>query len=668
MPKNMPKKRKIELNRPPEDPKYPKEKLSSTDKKTKEPNNPALQSIYSSEEGEEIDMTTLERKPRRTAFKAVIISLGVLIILTGISGASFFIFNQDRQKSRGESSAALTVSTDTEIASGENITLTITYVNNDEASLVNTALQLQYPSGFTFTSAEPEPTTDNNTWQLDTISSGSAGQIKIKGQLIGEVPSTKTFTPVLTYKLSNFNYQFEKRTSQEIKITESLLTVNIEGPLKATDLQSVEYEIQYANKANFPLDNLVIFASYPSGFTFKSSEPKAGAENQVWKIESLASQSEGKIIVKGTMSGSVDESKELKARLGLIDRNDDFNFQAEDSALTLIVNPEMSLGLAINDQQASSVVNTGESLRYHLTYENVSDLELSDVELELRLSQGANNPPIEDIVEWESLDAQYAGAREDNVIRWNKESRPELASVKPHQKGELIFDIKVRDTIELKLESRRNVQISNVFTIPSFNLEGLELKTIKTPTQEQVVKINSPVKVNAEGRYFSVEFEPIGSGPLPPEAGGTTTYRVYWYVSNTLNDVSEVEVKTTLPKGVFWVGLSKTTAGDALAFDAATRQVTWRVQKIPAHTGTLLANLEAYFMISITPGVEDVGKLVALTEETKISGKDDFTENPLSDNDNLITTDLENDVGAKGRGVVVEATVEEEAVLPEEVQ
>src|SRR3990167_9342861 len=184
-------------------------------------------------------MTTLERKPRRTALKAVIISVGVLIILTGISGASFFIFNQDRQKSRGESSAALTVSTDTEIASGENITLTITYVNNDEASLVNTALQLQYPNGFTFTSAEPEPTTYNNTWQLDTISSGSAGQIKIKGQLIGEVPSTKTFTPVLTYKLSNFNYQFEKRTSQEIKITESLLTVNIEGPLKATDLQSV---------------------------------------------------------------------------------------------------------------------------------------------------------------------------------------------------------------------------------------------------------------------------------------------------------------------------------------------------------------------------------------------------------------------------------------------
>lgn len=623
----------------------------------KSPTKSTLQTIFHADGDDQVDMTRLDRKKRSSIIKFIIIGIILLALLATASVVGFFAFARDQQKTRGENSAALTITSDSEASSGQLVMITATYVNNDKASLIGTRLEMHYPQGFIFESADPKPLEGSkNVWDLGVITSGAAGQIKISGQIIGEIQSVKNFSGSLTYKLSNFNYSFEKKGAKAIKIKDSIINIEIDGPLKATDLQSLTYTIKYGNNANFGIKNLRVIAEYPSGFAFKSSDPKTVAENQVWDIEEVASQTQGEIRVTGSLGGEVNESKEIKAQIGFMDENREFNLQKEASMITLMVKPEMSIGLDINDCDKDCIANANDTLRYHLVYENISDLELQDVELELRIKTGEYNPNINEIVRWDGLDSQYKDIRKDGIIHWTKEQKGELASVKPHQKGDIIFEIKVKDTIQLK-QNHQNLQIINELSIPKFKLEGYESNAIKMQEQSVILKINSLLQLQTEGRYFTEEYEPVGSGPIPPEIGKTTTYRIYWYVSNSFNEATNVIVKTILPKDVFWVGDAKASAGDAVTFDTNTREVAWKLNKIPAHTGTIFSNLEAYFTVSITPTKEQLGKLVALTDDSSISGDDSFTKTKLEDTNSIVTTDLTNDVAAKGRGMVIEASV-----------
>ena len=162
------------------------------------------------------------------------------------------------------------------------------------------------------------------------------------------------------------------------------------------------------------------------------------------------------------------------------------------------------------------------------------------------------------------------------------------------------------------------------------------------------------MNIFSEARYFSEEFEELGSGPLPPTVGEKTTYKIFLTLSNTFNDLSDVVVSTTLPSSIIW---EKDTSADegTISFDSKNQTVTWRITEVKAHTGTFFPNLIASFSVSLTPKAQDVGDAPTLMNKVVVAGRDEFTDQKLTDEATAVNTSLEKDLGAQGKGKVVES-------------
>lgn len=613
------------------------------DQKSRQKAKRGFDNIYRDEEGRPIDMSRLERRPshRKKFFLWGMILLLFIILMAVI--ASFWVFNSDRNRSKGES-IQLEIKALDKIASGDEITYEISYLNQDRVNLREIELTAQYPQGFYFISASKTPENEfNNVWNLGNLSSGMGGKLEIKGQLLGEVNTTKTLTITATYKPANFNYEFQEVASKSITISSSIIDLVIKSPLRVIRDKEFEYQIQYKNTSDFSLENLKIKIKYPEDFVYQDSNPNPTEAQNIWLIDKLAEKAEGEIKIQGVFQGEAGELKEIKVQVGLVESGI-FKLQVEKSVIILVVKPDFDLSLEINDSSQDGAIQPGGTLNYHLQYQNTGDIEMRDLVLTAELQS--------ETLDFDSLQDENKGTVVDNKIIWDKNNIPNLALIKPQEGGELSFKIKIKSNLVLPDERTKDFQVVSLFKIKSSPIEELGGE-FEAESNRIVTQVRTQVGLNVEGRYYSDEFLQLGSGPLPPVVGETTTYKIFWYLSNSTSDIKEVEVVTTLPSNVLWTGKSSVTAGSGLKFESETRKVIWDINMVPAGTGQLFPSLEASFEVSITPIKSDLGKILILTSQTVLEAKDGFTGQSISLVRDLVTTDLKNDVAAQDKGKVI---------------
>ena len=86
------------------------------------------------------------------------------------------------------SSAPVSIQVDApaQVSSGQEADMTVTVTSNSTSPVSNFILHADYPFGYTFGSASPTPTTDNDTWNLGTLAPQQQKTIVIKGSLTGQ--------------------------------------------------------------------------------------------------------------------------------------------------------------------------------------------------------------------------------------------------------------------------------------------------------------------------------------------------------------------------------------------------------------------------------------------------------------------------------------------------
>ena len=89
----------------------------------------------------------------------------------------------------------LTVSADIleRVNSGQEQEITVTVESNTNQPLPGLLLQIEYPFGFKFTSANPLPTYGSDVWEIGTLAPGSKKTIKLRGVVIGQDADVRTF-------------------------------------------------------------------------------------------------------------------------------------------------------------------------------------------------------------------------------------------------------------------------------------------------------------------------------------------------------------------------------------------------------------------------------------------------------------------------------------------
>jgi hypothetical protein len=585
-----------------------------------------LRRIYGDEAG--LNMTKIERRRGSRLTSFLIRLVGLLFFLALVSWGGF-LWWQTSNPSSSDQILRANIETEKEVISGAKTCFKIVYENTGRVPLAALAVALNLPETFSLNEATP-PATEENHWTLSPLNAASDSAINICGVFRSSVPGAEKLQAVFTYRPANFNSDFQDIAGQTVTVEKTILTVETAGPNQAVVGGEATYTVKIKNTDTAKTENLRLRALLPATFSIDSAEPPVSEVGSAfWDIAALEAGAEQTVTFTGSFTSSASGIIPLTMEVGFLDAEKDFVKQAEAKVETEVLDNDLSLDLIANGSSADQNADLGDHLRLSLSYTNKSRSTMTDLAFVLTID------PETKIAPFNYGGSNYGGgARSGNTITWKV---PALAA---GDSGTFDSTLIISDPID-PTTTADAVILQVMATVAKI---GNTAATRAISTTPFTIKLNSDTKLLAEARYFDRDGAPLGSGPLPPTTGQTTTYRIFLTVTNSLHNLNNALVSTTLPSSVAWSNNLEADNG-ALTFDETTRQVTWTID-------SLSQNTSAWFDISITPSATDVGSFFTLVNPTSLEVTDAFTGDQLRSSTDALTTALPYDELAAGKGVV----------------
>ncbi|MBU1146016.1 hypothetical protein KKD80_00490 [Patescibacteria group bacterium] len=607
-----------------------------------------LREIYKEQDGEDSDMSKIYHKKRSKVKRFLVGALIFFVGAAALSWAGFFFFGRGRAFS-GENINLEIISPNT-AAAGEAIEYIIKYQNNETVPLGQAEINVRLPNDFSFSSAEPIPSEEENIWRIGSIAAGKGGEIKIRGSLYGSNEALEMTRAVLTYKPADFNSEFQKVATAVTKIGNSILDVSLSGPERILTNKEASFKIKYKNTGEEALQGIKISVVAPVDFSFK--EKQGEKEVTSWEIIEAVPNEEKEIDFSGSFGAAAEGERELKVQVGFT-RNDKFYLQKENSFKTNVLAGAILSTLILNGDSKDRALNFGDTLNYAIVYQNKDKTDLSDIEIKMVFESTSQNNKM--MLDWAALKDDYNGTVvgtqlspeiRQGTITWTKRQITGLGKLAPGAEETINFQLKLKpfsefqdwDTKDFEIKSWAEVKIGK-------NGGGVTEEVIQSNGIN--FKINSDLNLKTEARYFNDDNIAVGNGPLPPEVGKTTAYRIFWTTTNSLHEVENLKISTTLPENINWSNKYEITAGE-LKFDEATREVTWTLNRMPLDVRELGVNFE----ITVTPTAAEKGKILTLLLGTNLTATDKTTGAAVAKARGALTSNLDGDPAAEGKGIV----------------
>ena len=456
-------------------------------------------------------------------------------------------------------------------------------------------------------SSDPVPQDGTtNHWDISDVPAGAGGTIQVVGQVVGQVGEQKDFTTLLTYTPANFSSDFQTSATTSVTLGESIMQLDVTVPEQVRSGEELSYVFTITNQAVLPLVNAKAVVQFPPGFQVSGAEPSATQSNHTWLFEQIEPAATETVTVKGTMSAEAEAEQEFVLQTGIQEADGFLNLQAEDRHTVKVINPELNLQLS-----APTSAQAGEQLTYEVTVSNPSKITISDIALELT----------------------FAG----NAVAATSATLDTITELKPGEETTLSYTTVVKSPLPEAISA-----IVATLAVASATVADSDAEF--EATAEVTTTVQGTLALSAVGRYFADDLSRLGSGPLPPTVGKTTTYVIRWSITAGGGEMSDATIQTTLPDGVSYV----TSADDKISFVADTGTVTWSLRKVEAGSTKI-----ATFTVSVTPTAADVDKLLVLANDSIATATDANSGVAIQAQDKKITTNLSSDPGADDDGVVV---------------
>ena len=640
-------------------------------------------------------------KNKKTILVVVLLIAIVVLVL-------FYFMRLKGKQSFDETKVKVSIETLSNIASGEEIVFDVKYENNTSVDLRNVKVRFFVPDEFLFISSDQKTKVEETvlTWNLENISSGESGNIKLFGKITGELDEEYNFNSKISYTPANFNYEFESAdeySKTKIKIAVVPFELSIQSPEDVISGGEIEYMISYRNISDkeFKLVNVVVLL--PEEFKCDSfeSEPSEKKDNLLsWNISNVALRSEGEFVIKGSIDTDKNEEKEIKVVLSASENNIDMFEYISKIAITEVKEIPISIKQLVNGLK-EYYVTKGEELEFTIKLKNTSKDVIKGLVVNSELKGEI------DLSSFDITNGSYD--RKSNRITWSAFNVPKLASFGPGEEEEVRFKVKAKDYIEVEKLKAKNLAINNKVTISSFNFNSDSVNIEKViALNESDIKFKASLFVRSKG-YFNDDSRIKNTGSIPPEVGEETNYLIHWNLSSIFNDINDVRIVSKLPERAFWTGNyiksdGKVSLGDQMNgtitpeeeieedessndsdlendqdskddnkerenqikeesffYNTKTREVIWELPRLDANTGINSPVKEVVFQIGIKPEKTDIGKTIKIMDEVKAVGYDEFVNKEIITFESELTTELPDDdsIGAE-EGIVIEKVENEE--------
>jgi len=633
----------------------------------------------------------------------------VIVLLIAIVGLSLFYFMRLKGKqSFNETKVKVSIETLNNIASGEEIVFDVKYENNTSVDLRNVKVSFFVPDEFLFISSDQKTKVEETvlTWNLENISSGESGNIKLFGKIIGELDEEYNFNSKISYTPANFNYEFEsadEHSKTKIKIAVVPFELSIQSPEDVISGGEIEYIVSYKNISDKEFKLVKVAVLLPEEFECEpfESEPSEKNDNLLsWNISNVALRSEGEFVIKGSIDTDKNEEKEIKVVLSASENNIDMFEYISKVAITEVKEIPISIKQLVNGLE-EYYVTKGEELEFTIKLKNTSKDVIKGLVVNSELKGEI------DLSSFDITNGSYD--RKSNRITWSAFNVPKLASFGPGEEEEVRFKVKAKDYIEVEKLKAKNLAVNNKVTISSFNFNSDSVNIEKViALNESDIKFKASLFVRSKG-YFNDDSRIKNTGSIPPEVGEETNYLIHWNLSSIFNDINDVRIVSQLPERAFWTGNyiksdGKVSLGDqvngtitpeeeieedessndsdlgndqdseddnkerenqikeeSFFYNTKTREVIWELPRLDANTGINSPVKEVVFQIGIKPEEADVGKTIKIMDEVKAVGYDEFVNKEIITFESELTTELPDDdsIGVE-EGIVIKKSENEE--------
>jgi len=486
-----------------------------------------------------------------------------------------------------------------EAALGQEVEYVVKYKNNGDFRLESPSLVFTAPD---FSIKDDKIFTKE---VLDAEKLGGAiypGEEKsytFKFRVAGKAGEAKIAKASVSYQPKNLSARYESSTTFTTIMKEAPLDLEMDLSSTVEADKSFHLKINYFSNVDWLLTDLRVSVDYPAGYSFSQSSPKSFDKNE-WVIPVLNKNQSGTIDIVGQLSGSLDEGKVFRARIGMW-KDGQYMQLREIEKGARIVKPTVALRQTINGD-ANYTAKPGEWLHYEVYYKNVSDKELYNLVLVDSLEG--------DLFDLTTIKSETGSFRPgDNSLVFDWKQNSQLAYLPMANEGKVEFWIKLKDDMS------------------RLNRPELANKVMIGPAREDfVTKISSKLELAQKAFYSDEIFG--NTGPLPPQAGMATTYTVTWQAKNYYSNVKAAAVRAILPPEAQFVSgkifPEIQTAG--LTYNEATREIVWNIGDMVAGQGLVSSPLNVSFQIAVSPMNSQIGGTAGIIGQAVIRGSDEWTE------------------------------------------
>ncbi|TSC69524.1 MAG: hypothetical protein G01um101466_17 [Parcubacteria group bacterium Gr01-1014_66] len=467
---------------------------------------------------------------------------------------------------------------------------------------------------------------------------GEEKREEVQLSFFGHEGEEKALAVRIEYRPEHVRSSFSYEEKLNFMITRVPILLSWELPQQVTEGQQIEVRLHYTLQGSLPIENVSLELLYPDGFVFQGADPSPDEEKNLWHLKTLEPGVEGRILLRGTISGNEEEVKRFVGVLGLggDGKGGQLRVLTEKSGETIIARQPVSVEF-ISENGKNLFVTPGETIFFPLRYKNNTLIPLNDVRVRVVLDEvfradtdasvGTN---LSTLLDWTNLSVEGGGILDTGArsIVWTPGGTDVLRELLPGEEGTLSFSIKtrVRPAMRSVRDQRMEVRAHAFIEVPRVpeELAGSVLHGEDTIVR----KVHSVILFEGKSSYYASVLPNTGS--LPPRVGQTTTYTILWELRNFTNDLGDAEVRVRIPPNVRWEG-KIFPVGARITFDETSGEIRWAIGRVAAGTGVVSPSLNAAFQVSLTPAANEVGATPTLVDEIRFHARDTFTDRAIDE-------------------------------------
>jgi hypothetical protein len=514
-------------------------------------------------------------------FDLVLLSFAILML-----GAGVFFFTW---KPGPGTNVQINISFGSErIMSGNEVHMTVEYVNNSKEELRDAVLAVRLPRGFIIDENKTKKIDLNNkTFNVGTLPSGSGGVVDIYGTLWTNVNEMEKVIATLSFKPEERPNKDQAAGIYLLKLSDSVLNANLDIPNKTYSRQKLTYTINLKNNGVEKLNDLRVIVN--------------GTERKKLELGATEATSTSETVLTPAKGGKYFMTAEVRVLI-----NGNSYTQKSMRGEIELISPRVVLSAAIKD--APNYTEPGATLPLEVMWKNEGQLKLNNQRIIIQPTPGVVDLPATALLNHIKKDG--------NALVIDAKSRTALSDGKPESGETFILNIVLMPNFDKKLVGVNKLTVKPIFEAST---EGLDNQIFSFEGAGTSIPLSAEVFLRTEARYYTDEGDQLGRGPLAPQVGKTTKYWIFATLFDKVNPVAASKLVFNLAPGVTFTGKQSVTIGPELIYNQTDRTVTWN------YAGVIPADSESgfYFEVAVTPTREQAGYILNLVTEASYHGVDD---------------------------------------------